>query len=93
MPRVWLFTRWLIFGYQVSELETENERLEKENGELKLELDSRGDNFHSGFTENQYQGDEQLHELQDKVNDLYPQKQYCMCMQFLLRHLQPTHRP
>ena len=64
-----LFTRWLGWNIQVSELEMENERLGKENGALKLVLDGREDENFQPIAGNQFTGNEQLHDLQDKVKN------------------------
>lgn len=63
---------WLVFenvvvdlGRQVSELQNENEQLEKENGELKLLQSGKENSFHP--QDDQLVQDEQVHELQDKV--------------------------
>lgn len=54
----------------MSELETENERLGTENGALKLVLDGREDENFQPMAGSQFTGNEQLHDLQDKVKNL-----------------------
>lgn len=55
-------------GCQVSELQNENEQLEKENGKLKLTESDKENSFHPGVhQDDQLEQNEQVHELQDKV--------------------------
>ena len=74
--------------HQVSELQNENEQLEKENGELKLAQSSKKSSFHPGVhQDDQLEQNEQVHELQDKVT----QQHRVLCLNIPKEPHAPTY--